>query len=57
MKKRHRNKNNGCSLCGAGMASNKVNRHRGHPKKSLKWMHFATKDAPDLSYPISFLFW
>lgn len=65
MKKRHRNKNNGCSLCRAGMASHKVNRHGSHPKRSLelstctslKWMHFATKDAPELSYPISFLFW
>lgn len=33
------------------MASNKVTRHGGHPKKSLKWMHFATKDAPELSDP------
>lgn len=45
MKKRHINKNNGCSLCRAGMASYKVNWHRSHPKKSLEHMHLPEMDA------------
>lgn len=45
MKKRHRNKNNGCSLCRAGMASHKVNRHGSHPKRSLEHMHIPEMNA------------